>query len=150
MCKVNGPCGNPRCRTTTKTGTYRPRRPLGTGSIRPKGNGWEGRYTDPTGQPRSVYASTREACEARLAEHIAVATGEAPTLTEWAGLKGPRAARPTVATRYQAIALRQLAAVAADVLALPTLPARLRDDLAMTVAAARSALADTGEEAQPA
>jgi hypothetical protein len=44
---------------------------------------------------------------------------------------------------YTRVALGQLAAVAQDVLALPTLPATLRNDLALTLAAARGVLLDT-------
>ena len=130
-------------------GTLGPRRPRGAGSLRQRGPWhWEVRYRDAEGVRRYRSAPTEAEARVLLAAHVEQVQRDVATLADWTDLAAPRRARsrdPRLAAAiYQATALRQLVNVVDDVLALPTLPAGLRDDLALTLAAARTALAATG------
>jgi hypothetical protein len=129
----------------------------GAGSIRQRrDNLWEARYQQ-GGRQHSLYGRTREDAEAKLARRLeeigASATDRTATLEDWAALARRRERQRAprgVAVLYQRVALVQLAGVVDDVLALPALPAGLRDDLELTLAAARTALSETREEVQTA
>ena len=80
-----------------------------------------------------------------------MATFSVIPLPVWAASAPPRRPSRTrnprlVAAVYQRVALTQLVTVAADVMACDGLPVALRDDLALTLAAAWTALAETGGE----
>jgi hypothetical protein len=127
----------------------------GEGSIRQRrDNLWEARYQH-HGRQRSLYGRTRADAEAKLARRLEElgARSTERTFEDWAALARRRERQRAprgMAALYQRVALVQLAAVVDDVLALPALPAGLREDLQMTLAAARSALAEPGEEVQTA
>ena len=128
-----------------------PRAAAGAGTVRQRGpRDWAARYRDAEGVRHSLHAPTEAEARDRLAAHTAQVRRDAVSLAEWvepAAPKRSRAKDPRLAAAiYQAVALHQLAAVVDDVLALPTRPAHLRDDLALTLAAARTALAATGSE----